>query len=222
MKNISPKTEPSRRTQAERHQESTAKLLDAAATLFAAKGFHRTTFAQIGELAGFSSGLVAQRFGSKLALVDALIKDTRERAWSEVMKQAMTRRSPVERFTELLRLYCETLVLGGDRLKALFVLMAESIGPLEEKRDLFAEQNLGFVTMLRYQIEEGKRTGEVAKAIDAEKIALEAVAMLRGMTLMWLIDPEHIDLDRMCNELQAKCKRQILGGNKIQPKVRKR
>src|SRR5258706_14581310 len=61
-----------RRPQAERRAQSERRLLDAATQLIAEQGFSRTTLAQIGEKAGYSRGLVNERFGSKGELVRVL------------------------------------------------------------------------------------------------------------------------------------------------------
>ena len=86
-----------RRTQAERTAESTRKLLDAAADLFATQGYDRTTFAQIAARAGYSSGLVAQRFGSKSNLLDTLVRDIRQQTQAEFLAPAISEPTAVGR-----------------------------------------------------------------------------------------------------------------------------
>src|ERR1700716_56283 len=61
-----------RRTQRERRETSHRRMLDAAVKLIERQGSSRTTLAQIGELSGYSYGLVSHRFGSKEALVRAV------------------------------------------------------------------------------------------------------------------------------------------------------
>src|SRR5258705_9621681 len=61
-----------RRPQAERRAQSERRLLDAATRLIADQGFSKTTLAQIGAKAGYSRGLVNERFGSKAELVQVL------------------------------------------------------------------------------------------------------------------------------------------------------
>src|SRR5262245_25406994 len=70
--------EPVRRTQAQRREHSANSILAAAADLFAERGYVDTTMEQIGSRAGFSAGLVAQRFGSKFGVVEALLAKIRE------------------------------------------------------------------------------------------------------------------------------------------------
>ena len=58
----------------ERRQAQTREqLLDAAATVFAERGFHAATLDEIGQTAGFSKGAVYSNFASKDDLFVALI-----------------------------------------------------------------------------------------------------------------------------------------------------
>src|SRR5260370_11876479 len=68
-----PKRSPRRRRkQAERRELSDKRMLDAAFKLIERQGGSRTTLVEIGELSGYSHGLVSHRFGSKGALVRAV------------------------------------------------------------------------------------------------------------------------------------------------------
>jgi AcrR family transcriptional regulator len=57
----------------ERSAISTRALLDAAAELIVEVGYEKATFAAIAERAGYSHGLVTRRFGSKEAMLHALV-----------------------------------------------------------------------------------------------------------------------------------------------------
>jgi AcrR family transcriptional regulator len=64
-----------RRTQSERKEQSARALLDAATALIAEQGFTRTTLGQIGQKAGYSRGMVTERFGSKSELIQTLAEE---------------------------------------------------------------------------------------------------------------------------------------------------
>ena len=61
-------------SQAERVERSRERLLDAAAALFIEHGYHATTAGLIASRAGYSREMVRVRFGSKLGLVQTLIR----------------------------------------------------------------------------------------------------------------------------------------------------
>src|SRR5690349_3921570 len=64
-----------RRTQPERVAESDARMLAAALKLIGERGYKGTSLAAIGEAAGYSRGLVHERFGSKAGLLWKLVKN---------------------------------------------------------------------------------------------------------------------------------------------------
>jgi AcrR family transcriptional regulator len=182
-----------RRTQAERRRESTDRMLEAATQLFAQQGYERTTLAQIAEQAGYSSGLVAHRFGTKVELVRALTLEIQRWTRETLFRDALEVTSAVERIDRLVASYIDAVLVADTSLRALFVLMAESVGPLSELRTLFAEHNRAFVALFETHIVRGQAAGEISAAVDAPALAREIVGLLRGVTLLWLIDPNTID-----------------------------
>ncbi|HEY3187888.1 MAG TPA: helix-turn-helix domain-containing protein [Solirubrobacteraceae bacterium] len=66
---------PPRRTQAERRAQTRAKLLKAAGAVFARRGYHEATLDEIAERAGLSKGALYYNFASKEDLFLALLAD---------------------------------------------------------------------------------------------------------------------------------------------------
>lgn len=62
-----------RRSQAERRAESDRRMMLAALKLIAEKGSTGISMAEVGLAAGYSSGLPAARYGSKLAMLEAVV-----------------------------------------------------------------------------------------------------------------------------------------------------
>src|SRR5258708_27433067 len=73
MDDTARKTNRRRRTQAERRDESERALVRAAVALVSEEGVSASTFEAIARRSGYSRGLVGQRFGSKLGLIEAVI-----------------------------------------------------------------------------------------------------------------------------------------------------
>src|SRR5262245_17212611 len=71
-----------RRTQVERTAESGQRMIEAAIRLIGMRGYRGTSLAAIGEEAGYSRGLVNERFGSKAGLLWAVVKRL-VREWNE-------------------------------------------------------------------------------------------------------------------------------------------
>src|SRR6202171_6698553 len=74
--------------QRERRRASDTRMLRAAMQIIASKGAAGATLAEIGVAAGFSRGLPAERFGTKVALLNALI-DFMEGWFQERVRQAV-------------------------------------------------------------------------------------------------------------------------------------
>jgi AcrR family transcriptional regulator len=77
---------PSR--QDERRRASDARMLRAAMAIIAQKGAAGASLAEIGVAAGFSRGLPAERFGTKLAMLNALM-DFMEGWFAERLRKAV-------------------------------------------------------------------------------------------------------------------------------------
>jgi AcrR family transcriptional regulator len=75
------------RTQGERKAETRAKLIEAAADLFARKGFHAVSAEAVADAADRTTGALYSHFGGKEGLLLALL-DERERAVGRSMRAA--------------------------------------------------------------------------------------------------------------------------------------
>lgn len=74
-------TNGAHRTQAERKAKSDARIIHAAIELFAEQGYVRTTLNDVGNRAGYTGGLVSNRFGSKAALL-RIVLDNIQRSFT--------------------------------------------------------------------------------------------------------------------------------------------
>lgn len=70
---------PPRLNRVAKRNQTRAALLDAAATMFAARGIHATTLDAIAETAGLTKGAVYSNFAGKDALIQALLETRAER-----------------------------------------------------------------------------------------------------------------------------------------------
>ena len=191
-----------RRTQAERRAESEREILRAAAMLFGRQGYTATTLEQIGREAGYSSALVSLRYGSKEGIAEAIVARLQTQAGSEVFE-------PEEGVTGLAALsrvftgYSELLRDAEQWMRALFMLMTDSLGPLNGKIDLFRAGNDRFAAAIEQAIREGQEAGEVRADVDPAETAFQVLAAVRGATLLWLLDPGNVDVVAAIQRLGA-------------------
>lgn len=191
-----------RRTQAERRAESEREILRAAATLFGRQGYTATTLEQIGKEAGYSSALVSLRYGSKEGIVEAIVARLQTRAGSDVFEpeEGVAGMAALNRiFTG----YSELLRDAEQWMRALFMLMTDSLGPLNGKVDLFRAGNDRFAAAIEQAVREGQEVGEVRVAVDPAETAFQILAAVRGATLLWLLDPNNVDVVAAIQRLGA-------------------
>jgi AcrR family transcriptional regulator len=153
------------RTQRQRREETERRLLDAAAALVAAGGSRAVTLQEVGRLAGYSRGIVNHMFGTKDALLAALVTEAQQR---------------VAR-------YIDQISAGDEHARAFLLLWAESVGAAPQLRAMFAERDGLFAREIREDLSAGIADGDIRPGIDAEGVTLALIAVLRGASLHMII-----------------------------------
>lgn len=183
-----------RRTQAERVEQSTRRLLEAAAELVASQGYHSTTAAQIGELAGYSRAIVRARFGSKEALIREILatefKDRFRPDASDTSSGLAGLHAAFDRLTELAR-------RSPVFLRAVFVLDLEAATSIPELRDDMMAWVAEMTAQYRQRLIEGIADGSVRADIDPSEKARELVALAVGAAYLYVLDPNETDPGRI-------------------------
>lgn len=177
-----------RRTQANRRLQSEANLLRAAAELIAEQGMAAATFENIGARAGYSRGLVTQRFGSKQGLIEALIARLQVGLEARLEERHVDQRNGLEAVLGFVDAFLATL--SGEReLRAYFVMLAAAVGDMSELRALFAAAHKAAEERLEAMVLRGQAEGVIRGELDADAIALMAGSLLLGVSTQLLIDP---------------------------------
>ncbi len=202
-----PKRSPlRRRTQAQRRELSDRRMLDAAFKLIERQGCSRTTLVEIGELSGYSHGLVSHRFGSKAELVRAATRRLQDE-FARLLEPALAGLHGLKALIVIAENYLRTAA-ATDR-NAMYVLIGEALGPLREIRGEMAEADHKFRMVAQKLIEEGMRTGEIRSDVDPAAYAALVVGTLRGLVMQHLMKPPAFDLDRVCRELILSIERSL-------------
>ena len=198
-----------RRTQAERRATANRRMLRAAIKLISRQGYTKTTLAQVGREAGYTGGLVSHHFGSKEGLLRELVTRAAGRFYEDQIRSAVESRSGLDALCAMADTYLNELVVREERMRALYVLMGEALGPVAEINDLFAELNRGFRVTAREWIEAGIAAGEVRPELDPEAEAALFVGMLRGVANQWMADRGCFDLEKVRQSLKDSLRRHL-------------
>jgi AcrR family transcriptional regulator len=190
-----PRSRPKRRTQAERSALSEKRILRAAAKLIARQGYTKTTLAQIGKEAGYAPALVSHRFGSKPGLLRELVLRIRTRFNEDQIARAVAGKAGREALEAVADTYLNELRVREERMRVLYVLMGEALGPVAEIRPLFARADREFRALAARWIEGGIRAGEIRSDVVPAVEAAVFVGMLRGVAKQWLTEPGSFDLE---------------------------
>jgi AcrR family transcriptional regulator len=192
-----------RRTQAERREQSERRILRAATKLIARRGYTKTTLADIGRAAGCAAGLVSHRFGSKEGLLRELIQRIRSQFYRDRIEQIVAGATELDALERVVDAYLDVLLVREDRLRVLYVLMGEALGPVGELREVFAEVDRDFRSIAASRLAAARDAGRLPPNVDPEGEAVLFVAMLRGVALQWLMSPESFDLERVRGDLKT-------------------
>lgn len=177
-----------RLTQAERRERSEQELLEATMRVVSAGGVAAATFDAIGKEAGYSRGLVTQRFGSKDGLIRSLIAALH--GWQREALEAadVERMDGLSALCTFLDLHCRSLG-GQEEDKAYYMLLAAAVADKLETRAAFAESHEIERVLIRSLIERGQAEGSIRKDADADATALMAGCALIGIRMQAMIDP---------------------------------
>jgi AcrR family transcriptional regulator len=203
---------PPRRTQAERVAESDRRMLDAATALIARLGYAGTTLESIGSEAGYSRQLVAQRFGSKDKLLEAVISGHGDTLRVRAQERRRSLSGLQALFAEV-DSYLQALDSPSIQSRAFFVLMLESAGPAPQFRAVFAAITARWEDSLAETIREGQAQGALRKDVDAQLEALLLIATLRGVRIQSMMDPSRSNVPTAINAIKLALAERLMARN---------
>jgi AcrR family transcriptional regulator len=187
------------------------QILDAAVELFAAKGYRSTGIRTLAEQIGFSDAGLLYYFGTKERLLHAVVTE-RPPARFPVPGDELT----LSHLRDLGRRYDAERTL----IQVYTVLATESLSEDEPLKEFFVRRFHRGVEVVAEILEQDRVRGKVRADIDIPQIATEILATELGMELMWLMDPDSIDIavvrrqwiDRLVDDLSERYSSGILEG----------
>ena len=199
-----PASAPKRRTQTERKQDAEQRLLDSAVELIGQKGVNGMTLSEVGEMAGYSRGLVSHHYGSREAFLRVVAQSLRQRF---VDAEQQTHHEPgLDALIANVELY---LSGTGPTSRAVNVMLTEAIvgggSLLEDMRAFTATSRKFFANQIRQGIERG----EMRKDLDPDAQAVMILGMLRGVAAQALLD-DKVQKQKLRGEIVATIRRMLV------------
>ncbi|HXA38685.1 MAG TPA: TetR/AcrR family transcriptional regulator [Phenylobacterium sp.] len=177
-----------RRTQAERRDESERGLVRAAVALVSEEGVSASTFEAIARRSGYSRGLVGQRFGSKLGLIEAVIAYLHDGRESFADGGKLDGLPGLEALLTYANHYVQRLSHLGE-VQAYFRLLAWAVADISTFRTVFAAEHDRIGARFEGWIRQGQAEGQIRPDLDATAAALMVGSQLLGLSIQVLIDP---------------------------------
>lgn len=185
---------PERRTQAERRAQSDREMMRAATRLIAANGSAGVSLATIGIEAGYSRGLPAERYGSKVRLLEAVI-DASDAWFRRRLRPRLQGRHGLAALRERIRAHLETVRDSTMPTVALYQLIVDSTAGTPDLQPRVKALNRSYRESVVGDLEEARERGEVLATLDIEGHALLIVGAMHGIAMQSLIDPARTDVD---------------------------
>ncbi len=172
------------------------QIIEAAAAVFAQKGFYQASMDDIVQESGLSKGGLYWHFKSKDDIVTAVLDQFFSAEMDEIGEILTAPFSAREKICQLMQQMMADTV---EELTAYlniwleFYAVAAREGAFRERMLVYLHQLVDLLTVL---IQQGIDAGEFRPA-NARDVAMTAAAQFEGLVLLWAIDPEHVDLLRL-------------------------
>jgi AcrR family transcriptional regulator len=185
---MSPKPPQRRRTQAQRRDESGRGLVKAAIAVVSEDGVSAATFEAIGRRGGYSRGLVGQRFGSKLGLIEAVIDYLHDEKELFAKADRLDGGPGLEALLTYVDIYLRRLA-RLDEVQAYFRLLSWAVADISAFRSAFALEHERIRERFEGWIVRGRAEGQIRQDLDPTAAALMVGSQLLGLSIQVLIDP---------------------------------
>jgi AcrR family transcriptional regulator len=173
--------------QDERRRASDARMLRAAMAIIAQKGAAGASLAEIGVAAGFSRGLPVERFGTKLAMLNALM-DFMEGWFAERLLKAVGDKTCLDAVRARIDAHIDSACASPVATAALYSVFVESLCAIPELQPRTRALSASFHDGFREHLGQAKRRGELRAGVDCAKMANIIVGMLRGLIVQSLLE----------------------------------
>jgi AcrR family transcriptional regulator len=158
-------------------------LVDAAFEVFAEKGFQRLSLRQIAEAVGTSHTALLHHFGSKDALLEAVLAERQRRSAPERVELLATL-GLLDAVPEIMRHNATTPGL----IQLDTTLRVESLNPDHVAHTFMAAQQKEFVESVYAELVREQSVGHLREGLDLDVIAQLIAALVSGVQTAWLED----------------------------------
>lgn len=181
---------PKRGGNAERSEATRQRLLEAALRALATNGYQGSSLAGIAAEAGMTTAGLLHHFPSKEQLLIAVLVERDRSDGARYHLRGFQGLAALDRLVELVEY--NSHVPGVVR--AFTVLMGEAVGNGHPAREWFERRYPRRRDNIAAALRAGIDSGEIRPDTDCGTVASQIIAMMDGLQVQWLLDPDQIDL----------------------------
>ncbi len=170
-----------------------AQILNAAAAVFAQKGFHQARMEDIADRAEVSKGTLYLYFKSK----DDLIIHLLDRLFQRELRDLTELQHAPGTASERLWQFSEAVIANLNSWLSLVPIAYEFLGVIFRRKlvqQTFRQYFRSYLELILPIIQQGIDRGEF-RLQNAEEIAIAAGAIFEGTILLWVYDSESVDVE---------------------------
>lgn len=175
---------------AARSEAARERVLQATLRALAANGYQGSSLAGIAEAAGLTTAGLLHHFPSKEQLLVAVLAERDRSDGARHHLRGVQGLAALDRLVELVAF--NTLVPG--LVRAFTVLLGEAVSEDHPAREWFEQRYPKRRNNIAAALRAGIDTGEIRPDVDVDAVAAEIIAMMDGLQVQWLLNPDHVDL----------------------------
>lgn len=185
-------------TNAERTLLSKTRIVEAANLWFAKNGYYGAKMSDIAEAAGLTLPGLLHHYANKEELLVAVLesRDQQNQEFFEQLFQQSNEKNILDTLTKLVQ-YNQN---NPELVKMFTLLASESIDADHPGHEYFLQRYRYFRLQYLALLKDAQTKGKIKPDINVELLGTMVMAMMDGLQLQWLLDPEHVDMTKTFEE----------------------
>lgn len=172
------------------NQDTRRAIIEASMRLFARRGYHGTSVAQIAEATNLTKGALYWYFKGKEDLFINVLERIRDNWQETIMSRVESSHGAAERLERLFDATSEMVTSTDNPYSMhLFLVSAGAQQELDAFEKAIQAAYGGYVRTLADTLRAGQEDGEIRKDVDAESAAVGIIGCLEGIVLQARLHP---------------------------------
>jgi len=177
-------------TASTRADASRERVLQAALRAIASNGYRGSALAAIAADAGLTTAGLLHHFPSKEHLLVAVLAERDRLDGAQFQLAGFQGLAALDRLAELVQ---HNAMVPG-LVQAYTVLMGESVGEDHPAREWFRERYPRRRGNIAAALRAGIESGEIRAEVDCDAVAAQIIAMMDGLQVQWVLNPDQVDM----------------------------